>query len=772
MDARVLLPSLRAAAWGALLTCAALLALLPDPAAAVEVRVESPAVNFDKEANRYTYREARLTLGGLVLFAEHLEVLVDRRLLRAEGFLRLRNGPLFGDAKRLELSVDTGAGTLEDVNLFDTQTGYYLQAARLRIQADGTLVATECRFTACPPGTPGWRLDAGRMAFYPQGQALAHRVVLRTGPVPVALLPLLAWPTGTERASGVLPPRISRETSSLDRLDLGLRLQVPVFIDLGLEHDLTVTPEWVQRRGTALGLEYNYAFTPGQRGRLSLWGIREWHTRVPSEENVPDAVAAAGDDEPIRPQRWRVDYGHNQRLTEAGRLVLRYAHASDGQVRREYEGVQVDRPYRSGQAGLTWQSGWGDLGLTYLQDADYTDESVYADSEAFTDLHRKPQLLPRLTYRAAARPWDAVPLSAGLHATATRFLATDAVSGRVDTASPSLALPVPLGGAFELRPSVTRHYVRYSGLGQGDPTATEPLADEERFAQTETELELRTTLARTYGGDEDTRLLKHRLTPRLIYRTLEDTPQPLTDEVLRARPALRLVTLRLDSTLLEGRRRPGEALPSRTRELAWLDVIQRYNLLFRDDSPTVEGPPLPSPAETEPGEPLLPAIIEGGVNGQGYRLAVQLNYHHQLARVTESIVSLQGRVAPRTALGIGYRYNEFGYFTPEGDRVPRENTFTFNGTAPLAGDVAVGWSGRLNMQDEPPPLDRRLDQAQAFLDFRSVCYSARVTYAENVDSTVENRKRVYFVDRRILFTFTLTGLQGGGAPQGFTLWQN
>jgi hypothetical protein len=753
---------------------------LPGGAArAAELQIEAPRFSFDQAANTYTYEDGRLSLGELSLFASHMELNATTGKVSASGFIRIQTPDVTGVAESMELDATSRVGTFHGADLYVSQGGIYLRAREVTIRPDGRLIVRHCSLTTCTPDVPGaWSIAASTLDLRPDGVSIAWNPRLYLGPVPVLWLPIMAWPTVHERRSGVLLPHISRDTSSLKRFDLGWRVGIPVFMDLGYNQDLTFTPESIQNRGVALGFEYNYAFWENQFGRITLWGINERTPRVPGEED--DLLTLQGLTPPKDAlSRYREDWLHNQALTDATRLILSYHNSSDGQVRREYDGVSEYRPYQTYQASVTGQWPWADAALTYEQNADYREESVYAIGRSYTDVDLRPQLLPRLTTQFGGRLFDAVPLTLGVGLSATRFVAPHDVSGTLAEASPTLSLPIALGGSFELRPSVTRHFVTYASLTQYNAGNPDTVLPDQSFAQTEGTLELRGAFARVFsleGGRYGA--LKHRVVPRLVLTGVQDVPQPFSDHVLRARVAERLVTLRVDNDLLakpraamagpagayggpsEGSARAaGDEGP--VRELLHANLIQRYNLLLRRDAPALQGPTPSRREETLPGEPLLPLLLEIGATGSQYSANALVNYHYQLRRATRTEVSVQGSAGPRTALGVGYTFNEFTFVSPEDKVVPQANAFTFSGAVDWSDAWGMGFSGRINLTDGPAPLQRRIDRDEVYVEYRPVCYALRFSYAEQVNSTLENGTEKFFVDRHFSVSFDLVGLVGG-----------
>ncbi len=755
-------------------------------AQAAELQVEAPRFTFDQASNIYTYEDGRLTLGGLSLFASRMELNASTGKIHASGFIRVETPTVSGIAESLELDATTRVGTLRNASLYVNQSQLYLRAEEVVIYPSGRLQLRHCSLTSCPPDTPGaWSLDATTMDLNPDDLGVAWNPRLFLGPVPVLWLPGIAWPTVQERRSGLLRPEVEHDTSSLERYDLGWRLRLPIFLNLGYSHDLTLTPEPIQKRGTALGLEYDYAFWNQQMGRLRLWGLREREPRDPLQENdilTPNGLTPPN--EPLR--RYRTDWLHNETLGDATRLILTYHDTSDGQLRHEYDRVTEYRPYRTYQASLAAQWPWADAALTYEQNADYLQESVYGISDAYTDQGLRPQLLPRFTGRAGNRLFDAVPLTLELGLGATRFQARQDLSGSLYEASPTLSLPLSLGGSFELRPSVTRHFVSYSDLTQFNAAGPATLVVPVSYAQNEGTLELRMALARVYLPEEGRyAALKHILTPRLIFTGVEDVSQPFADSLLRTRVAEQLATLRLDSVLL-GRARSEPASAARAAaaasdassdtslgaaatpagpvsELLRVNLIQRYNLLLRRDASPLQGPVPDRTQETQPGEPLLPLLLELTATGAQFTASALLNYHHQLGRSTEQVLSLQGSTAPSTNLAVGYSTNEFAFSTPDNKLVAAGESFTFGGATALGGPWTLGFSGRINLNAGTPPLERRLDHGELFVDYHPICYAVRANYKEEVVAAATAGAPTFYVNRSFVITFDLAGFVGGPA---------
>ncbi|MCH8077021.1 MAG: WecB/TagA/CpsF family glycosyltransferase [SAR324 cluster bacterium] len=234
----------------------------------------------------------------------------------------------------------------------------------------------------------------------------------------------------------------------------------------------------------------------------------------------------------------------------------------------------------------------------------------------------------------------------------------------------------------------------------------------------------------------------------------------------------RLAVLRLDNTLLgrlagsgagvSGTEKAASANAGDVRELLSINLIQRYNFLREADADPLQGPGFSGDQETDAGEPLLPLILSGQAKGAGYTLRFRLDYHHQQDRLTRAALSWAGQAGPHTSLSAGYGFNAFTHFTPDNKLVPESNSFNFAGEMALGGALSMGFSGRFNLLDRAPPLDKRLDRSLLFLEYNPACYAVRLSVEETVNTVLENGQESFFVNRRVALTFNLRGLVGGG----------
>ena len=118
-------------------------------------------------------------------------------------------------------------------------------------------------YTTCPRGSSDWQILADRVSIdtaRSMGTARDARVEFLG--VPLLRLPVISFPVGNARKSGVLFPSLGSTTSSGAQLSV-----VAYYWNIAPNQDMTVTPTWYTRRG--IDLESEYRFLTRARARRS-----------------------------------------------------------------------------------------------------------------------------------------------------------------------------------------------------------------------------------------------------------------------------------------------------------------------------------------------------------------------------------------------------------------------------------------------------------------------------------------------------------------------
>ncbi len=188
----------------------------------------------------YDYNADKLDVKGKVDFLDpRLRVRSDSGSYEADG------GGDFNQAF-FQLMDRNGRGFAKDIN----------------VHPDGKVALDNVHYTSCPVGNEDWSLNASQISLDTKLQeGVAHHVVMRFKDVPVFYTPYISFPLGDERKSGVLFPSLGHSGSN------GFELEVPYYLNLAPNYDLTLTPGVLTARGVQLAEDFRY-LTSNSHGQL------------------------------------------------------------------------------------------------------------------------------------------------------------------------------------------------------------------------------------------------------------------------------------------------------------------------------------------------------------------------------------------------------------------------------------------------------------------------------------------------------------------------
>ncbi len=234
-----------------------------------------PAVRLSPDDHRIHIDSDYFTAdaAGRAYASGHVKVRQDARSLSADSMtydyntqkLTVKGGVDFEDAKLRLKSEDGNYDTLGGAD-FDTANFDILDrngrgvARKLAVHPDGKVDLEQVRYTTCPVGNEDWVLQASSLNLdTAQQDGVAHGVLMRFKNVPVFYTPYISFPLGDDRKSGLLFPSFGHSASN------GYQLEVPYYLDLAPNYDLTLTPGVLSARGVQLGEEFRY-LTADSRG--------------------------------------------------------------------------------------------------------------------------------------------------------------------------------------------------------------------------------------------------------------------------------------------------------------------------------------------------------------------------------------------------------------------------------------------------------------------------------------------------------------------------
>jgi len=205
----------------------------------------------------------------------HVKLRQDGRTLAADsmtynfltGKMTVKGNVDFEDPK-LRLNSDDGRYDALGGAYFDMANFQILDrhgrgfAAALTAKPNGTVDLAQVRYTTCPVGNEDWMLQASSLSIDTNaGEGVGHHVIMRFKNVPVFYTPYISFPLGDERKSGILFPSFGHSSSN------GYQIEVPYYLNLAPNYDLTLTPGYLSARGVQVGEDFRY-LTASSHGEI------------------------------------------------------------------------------------------------------------------------------------------------------------------------------------------------------------------------------------------------------------------------------------------------------------------------------------------------------------------------------------------------------------------------------------------------------------------------------------------------------------------------
>ena len=730
-----------------------------------QLSIQTQSYLHNPEAGTYLYHNAKVEWEGISVESTEILYHPGKNKLTAKGYVRVTEGEIIAVMDELEINIKDGNGLFINVIFYDASSKAYMTAKEVRRVGKGEYNAKTCTFTTCNPKSPAWQIAGSEVNYYSQNFSSSSSSTLRVGGVPVFYFPYLAWPTVKRRQSGFLPPEYLIVRSSLRKFDLGYRIGIPYFWDIDPEQDLTLTYDWVERRGPGIRLDYQYAWKEGMRGEIKYQQFFERDPRDPENESGSLSSEEIESSE-LNPQRFKFEFNHNQQLDGQSRLIASALVYSDSQFQKEYELVDSPTPNTAQQlsANINRQFPKGSVTLSATQTRVFSELAILNRKIDLTQI----QYLPALSFQFSDTLWRSgkSTLSSSLSGSAVRYYRVQGYNGEGASVTPRLNFQFPLfqhfNASLDLGKKISSYKVR-----DPDVSGSE---DAYGFNILDGKVEINTTLSRTFRTDSGIySRFKHLIIPRLQYEYIEDVRQTSVSGVPFGGTfsTRRLATFLLGNVLLVKRRffersysqAGGQTREGKSRNLASLNFVQNYDFLKKDRYFQPVGPAIKG-NETESGQPLLPLrSILKFTPGTAFSINLFNRYHHQKRRVVEYSAAVSLGLSAHNKASVNFRNNEDAYQTPYGNDVVAANTFGFGNSFEASDELAFGFSGTVNLDADSYTFRRRLSSSAFTMDYRPDCWNIRLALTENVGKTLSNSGREKeYIDRTLYVYINLGGI--------------
>ncbi|WP_444906512.1 LPS-assembly protein LptD [Microbulbifer sp. SSSA008] len=194
-----------------------------------------------------------ITQGYRQLFADQVKLNRPENIATLDGAIELREPGLLIRGSSAEVHTESEAASVEDATYVVHDAFIHGGAELVARQTSGELTLTEGTYTRCEPGREFWQLTGREINIDEvESQGTARDVRLKILDVPVLYLPYFRFPVGDARMSGFLFPTLSNSDKN------GWDLAIPYYWNIAPQMDATISPRYIQYRGTGLEVEFRH----------------------------------------------------------------------------------------------------------------------------------------------------------------------------------------------------------------------------------------------------------------------------------------------------------------------------------------------------------------------------------------------------------------------------------------------------------------------------------------------------------------------------------
>jgi lipopolysaccharide export system protein LptA len=737
------------------------------PVIAREIQIEYQTYQFDNEKGLHFYRSPRATIDNTTISGDEAEFDKQKNVLVFEGNIVVYSTAMLITADRAVVDLNTSINTLFNANFFDQKNVTHGTAERIEQLNDEEYVLYKATLTSCDPKEKSWELDASQITYQVDNFAYSTNTALWFYSIPIFYTPFLSWPTTERRSSGLLSPLFTHHSGSDKTKAFGSRLQIPYFIALDRDHDMTVTTDLVERRGAGIDLSYRYAFIEGMTGELRYWYLDETDRDRDFEDENFGTLAGSESSLDPRPERSKYVFNHKQNIFLDGTLTFTQYANSDNEINKEYfdSNVELDTRFRRiVDTSFPWDS--GSLSVKYDTTSKFTQTSIYdssTDEEIHLNTHPAVSISQRFTTIADT------PFSIYTSGSWTNYERVYGWNGIQTAGSVKIAAPFYLD-FLNVSPSVQRSFYRYNvSYNYRDDQATDAEIENNQNeygwkVDTKT-LEFNFEVFRYFLNKQEEKTGKLSFVPRLILKEVEDVVRPEGDISGIGSPpvAQKSMTYRLET-----RYKKRDPNTNSVIDFLQLNLTQPFDL----NSGIENHPEKP---EVENGEQRLPLRIQLIIRPTS-RLKGTLfyRYHHQDNRIAETRTSL-GTSSPYSgSFSLTYINNSTKYRDLDNTNHPAANSYVISSSIPVSDKLSLGLSAtwdqtrgyigtRYSETDTVERLDRRLSKFSTSLTYRHSCYNFAVSYAESIDEVSNDSVTKEELRQKITVSLTIPFIPSAAA---------
>jgi LPS-assembly protein len=511
------------------------------------VDIRADQVIFDENAKSYLATgEVEIVRGVNRIFADKVRLNSETLIAEAEGRVRVTTTTEVLTGERIIVDLQSGTGKVYNGLIFVRPAYYYLRGEEIEKTGKDTYKMRYGGFTTCDGNQPAWEVTGRDMEVSIEGYGSAYDAYFRVRNIPLLYAPYALFPAKVKRQSGLLPP-----VTGYSNRD-GFFISQPWFQTLDDSHDMTVTLNYMSKRGVDTSLEYRYAFEKASKGMFTIDYLSN------------DGIAKELKDQFKNADAWHTRYwfrgkADQQLFNDTMTLTLDLDLASDRDYLREfaygYTGYDNSKDHYDQWFGRNFDPDTSTvrenkLNLQrYWASSTFNASMIYYDDLA-TNTNTTLQYLPTITYEAMRQAMGNTGLYFQMGSGYTYYYREECSKGHVLDVVPTISLPFNFNNYLELEPSFTYRERAYNATRDWNDASNAKTSGLSQLWSFNTTASSYTYRVYETGPADDPLKIKHTMRPNMTYSYTPNISQ--YDVALLARygqPRHNVVSYGLDTTL-------------------------------------------------------------------------------------------------------------------------------------------------------------------------------------------------------------------------------
>jgi LPS-assembly protein len=381
--------------------------------------IEQQPINIDAQKlhaipSRLVYeKDVNLTQGDKNLSADKLTYYLEQERVIAEGNVNFNNGQVTLFADVIERQLTSNKTSLYQADYQFHGRGGRGDADKVYDNGEDLYELKNSSYSACPPGDNTWSIDSTTLYIDNKSDtASAYNAILKIKDIPVFYLPYITYPISDKRKTGLLFPSFEFATTN------GLTISQPLYLNIAENMDATITPTYMQERGTQVAGQYRYLLDAG-RGKMQAEYL--------------------ADDKIYNESRYLYHWDHAMSFADNWRFNLDYNSVSD-----DYYFTDISTEYGTRSANQLLQT----ASLQYTEN-NWNSELEVRSFQILGNGDTPHEVLPKLAF-SAYQPLKFHSLQLDLYSEISKFEHSDndVYTGTRIHLEPKLSLPLYYNSLF------------------------------------------------------------------------------------------------------------------------------------------------------------------------------------------------------------------------------------------------------------------------------------------------------------------------------------